>query len=178
MERKNVSFVLLLALLLMGADGRAQQRNFQDPGREARTNSSAQVASQSVEILSDTQGTDFGPYLSKQIPKIKANWYKYIPDQARAPQLESGETNIEFKILRDGRIAGMKLVHLNGNSIMDRAAWAGMIASNPFDPLPKDFKGDSLTLRIHFLYNPGRDDKQSLSAPKPADSKEAASVPH
>ena len=37
---------------------------------------------------------------------------------------------------------------------LDRAAWGGITACNPFDPLPQQFKGDYLALRMHFYYNP------------------------
>jgi TonB family protein len=75
------------------------------------------------------------------VRKIKTNWYNYIPEEARPPQLNSGETTIEFAILKDGRVAGMEIVQPAGSVAMDRAAWGGLVASNPFDPLPKEFKG-------------------------------------
>jgi len=61
---------------------------------------------------------------------------------------------------------------------MDRAAWGGITASSPFDPLPKEFKGDYLKLRMHFMYNPPKEVNKGQSAPNPTDSMEAATTPH
>jgi hypothetical protein len=36
---------------------------------------------------------------------------------------------------------------------MDNAAMGAIHASNPFEPLPKEFHGPYLKLRIIFLYN-------------------------
>ena len=37
---------------------------------------------------------------------------------------------------------------------LDRAAWGGITASNPFPPLPSNFGGPYLALRFRFYYNP------------------------
>ena len=37
---------------------------------------------------------------------------------------------------------------------MGRAAYGGVVASAPFLPLPDEYTGQALVLRIHFLYNP------------------------
>jgi TonB family protein len=107
-----------------------------------------------VEVLSDTQGVDFGPYLSKIVQAIRKNWYALIPPQARPPELKSGNVSIEFAILRDGHVAAMKLTHPSGDTGLDRAAWGGITASVPFAPLPEQFRGPYLALRFRFQYNP------------------------
>jgi hypothetical protein len=38
-----------------------------------------------VDILSDTQGVDFGPYLRRILSDIKRNWEPLIPEEARPP---------------------------------------------------------------------------------------------
>jgi hypothetical protein len=43
---------------------------------------------------------------------------------------------------------------------LDRAAWGGIVGSNPFQPLPKEFPGQYLGLRIYFYYNPDKADLQ------------------
>ena len=169
-------FALTLVLPLVGVALWAQQAGVQSPTQPAPKNSPSLDANKSVEILSDTRGVDFGPYLLEALSKIKENWYKYIPAQVRSPQFESGKTTIELKILPDGRLAGVKLVDLNGNSLMDQAAWAAMAASIPFDPLPTAFRGPFLALRIHFLYNPGKEEKIQY-VPDTGDSRETAPSP-
>lgn len=113
-----------------------------------------------VEVLTDTQGVDFGPYLTRVLDRIRMNWYVLIPEAARAPLLKRGKVSIEFVILPNGNIAGLKLDEPSGDASLDRAAWGGITASNPFAPLPNEFHGPYLGLRIHFFYNPAKGDMQ------------------
>jgi len=57
---------------------------------------------------------------------------------------------------KDGKVAGMKLTDSSGDVALDRAAWGGITASNPFPPLPSDFGGQYLALRFRFYYNPDK----------------------
>ena len=113
-----------------------------------------------LEVLSDTQGVDFGPYLSRVLQAVRMNWYNLIPEEARPPLLKKGKVSIEFVILKDGKVAGMKIVGPSGDVPLDRAAWGGITASVPFAPLPNEFHGPYLALRFHFYYNPGKGDLQ------------------
>jgi TonB family protein len=110
-----------------------------------------------LEILSDTEGVDFGPYLQRVLHDVKQNWYNAIPESA---QMKHGNLIIEFAITKDGRVAGMKLVATSGDIPLDRAAWAGITASDPFPALPSDFGGPYLALRFRFFYNPTKDEMQ------------------
>ncbi|MGH9522299.1 MAG: TonB family protein [Terriglobales bacterium] len=109
-----------------------------------------------ADILSDTMGVDFGPYLQRVIHTVKLNWYTLIPEAARAPLLKRGKVSIEFAILKDGSVAGLRIVGPSGDISLDRAAYGGITASNPFQPLPTEFKGQYLALRFHFYYNPAK----------------------
>jgi len=113
-----------------------------------------------LEVLSDTMGVDFGPYLARVLHDVKMNWYNLIPESARAPIMKKGNVGIEFAILKDGSVAGMKLVYSSGDVALDRGAWGGITASNPFPPLPNEFGGQYLALRFKFLYNPDKSDLQ------------------
>jgi TonB family protein len=128
-----------------------------DYGLGARSGAKVQG---NMEILSDTQGVDFGPYLQRVLHDVRQNWYNIIPEAARPPLLERGKVSIEFAILKDGRVAGMKLIAPSGDVALDRAAWGGITASNPFPPLPSQFGGTYLALRFHFFYNPDKNDLQ------------------
>ena len=115
-----------------------------------------------LDVLSDTMGVDFGPYLARVLHDVKQNWYDLIPESARPPIMKKGKVAIEFAILKDGSIAGMRLEQggSSGDPALDRAAWGGITASNPFPPLPQEFGGQYLALRFHFFYNPDRSDLQ------------------
>jgi TonB family protein len=111
-----------------------------------------------LEVLTDTQGVDFGPYLSRVLQAVRMNWYNLIPEEARPPLLKKGKVSIEFAIMKDGKVAGMVLRGPSGDVALDRAAWGGITASVPFAPLPNEFHGPYLALRFHFYYNPGKGD--------------------
>jgi TonB family protein len=106
-----------------------------------------------LDVLSDTMGVNFGPYLARVLHDVKRNWYNLIPEAARAPLMKKGKVSIEFAILKDGRVAGMQLAGSSGDVALDRAAWGGITGSNPFPPLPSEFGGQYLALRFHFYYN-------------------------
>ena len=107
-----------------------------------------------MEILSDTQGIDFGPYLAQVLQILKRNWYALIPETAEDPWYKKGKVSIQFAIMKNGQVQGMNLVAGSGDNALDRAAWGGITGSSPFPPLPKEYGSDALVLRIHFFYNP------------------------
>jgi len=45
------------------------------------------------------------------------------------------------------------IVSQSGTEALDRAAVAGISASNPFPPLPTEFKGNEIRLQFNFAYN-------------------------
>jgi TonB family protein len=108
-----------------------------------------------LDILSDTQGVDFGPYLQRILEDVRQNWYRLIPESA---EMKKGKLAIEFAIAKDGSIADMRLVATSGDAALDRAAWGGIFSSNPFPPLPSEFTGPYLALRFRFYYNPDKSD--------------------
>jgi TonB family protein len=113
-----------------------------------------------LEVLTDTMGVDFGPYLQRVLHDVRQNWYNLIPESAKAPIMKKGKLTIEFAILKNGTVAGMQLVATSGDVALDRGAWGGITASNPFPPLPNEFGGQYLGLRFTFFYNPDRTDLQ------------------
>lgn len=110
-----------------------------------------------LDILSDTQGVDFGPYLQRILQDVRENWYHLIPESA---EMKKGKLAIEFAITKDGKVADMRLVASSGDTALDRPAWGSITASNPFPPLPSDFTGPYLALRFRFYYNPDKADLQ------------------
>ncbi|MGA8150221.1 MAG: TonB family protein [Terriglobales bacterium] len=130
-----------------------------------------------LQVLSDTEGVDFGPYLERVLHDVKQNWYLLIPDSARAPVMKKGKVGIEFAILKDGHVGGMKLVSSSGDVAFDRAAYGGIANSNPFPPLPMEFHGQYLAVRFGFLYNPDKGDLAGPSAPVGASAPAGTSSP-
>jgi TonB family protein len=111
-----------------------------------------------LEVLSDTMGVDFGPYLQRVLHDVRQNWYNLIPEVARAPLMKKGKVSLEFAITKDGKVAGLQYVSSSGDVALDRAAYGGITASDPFPPLPSEFRGKYLELRFNFFYNPDASD--------------------
>jgi len=106
----------------------------------------------SAEILSDTMGVDFGPYMQRVIAATYRSWTPLIPESARPPLNKEGKVGIEFIIAKDGSPKQMVLKFPSGDVSLDRAAW-GAITGASYPPLPKEFKGPYLALRFGFYYN-------------------------
>lgn len=105
------------------------------------------------DILSDQQGVNFQPYMARIIRLIYAQWIPLLPEEARPPLNKRGSTQVRFTINPDGTIAAM---HLDGSShdeALDKAAWGSITGVGQFPPLPKQFHGPNLELRIHYLVN-------------------------
>jgi len=133
--------------------GAGQAGDYGSPGR------SGAKALDQAEILTDTMGVDFGPYLTQIVLIVKRNWYNLMPESVYPPILKQGKLALEFVILKDGKVSGMAIRTSSGDVPLDRAAWASITASTPFPPLPKEFPGQILGLRFYYFYNikPGED---------------------
>jgi TonB family protein len=110
-----------------------------------------------LEILSDTTGWNYAPYIERVVQEVREHWYEVIPESA---EMKKGKLAIEFAITRDGSVANMHVVTTSGDVALDRAAWGGISGSNPFSPLPSEFRGPYLALRFRFYYNPDKADLQ------------------
>jgi outer membrane biosynthesis protein TonB len=105
------------------------------------------------QILSDTQGVDFNPYLNKIMREIYETWLPLIPEEARPPLNKQGETQIRFIINPDGTIGGMALEDSTHDDAINHACWGSITGVNQFPPLPKQFHGPNLELRIRYFTN-------------------------
>ena len=108
---------------------------------------------QGVDILSDTQGVNFQPYLQRILREIYEQWIPLIPEEAQPPLRKQGGTLIRFTINADGTIAAMNLDGSTHDDALNRAAWGSITGVGQFPPLPKEFHGPNLELRIHYLVN-------------------------
>ena len=102
------------------------------------------------EILSDTMGVDFGPYLEIIKREVKRNWIPLIPESV---MFKKGVVALQFSIMKNGQVAGLQYVNGSGDVSLDRAAYGSITASDPFPPLPTEFTGPNLTLRFTYFYN-------------------------
>jgi len=107
-----------------------------------------------LQLLSDASGFDFKPYLMQVLASVRRNWMSVIPESARMGR--KGQVLIQFIIDRHGSVPKLVIATSSGTEAFDRAAVAGVSASNPFPPLPAEFKGDQIRLQLAFSYNAAR----------------------
>ncbi|MGA2851410.1 MAG: energy transducer TonB [Terracidiphilus sp.] len=121
--------------------------------KQASDKGGAVVGSGGVELLSDTEGVDFGPYLREWSRITQAKWEPLVPDEVKPPTSKSGTVVLRFKILPDGHLmdGGMVLDGRSGDVAMDRAAWKA-VADSKFPALPEGFHGPYMELRAKFVY--------------------------
>jgi len=104
-----------------------------------------------LELLSDPMGVDFRPYLTMILASVRRNWFAVMPESAKLGR--RGRVVIQFSVARNGSVPKLVIVTQSGTDALDRAAVAGVSASNPFPPLPTEFKGDQIRLQFNFQYN-------------------------
>jgi TonB family protein len=109
------------------------------------------VPASNVQLLSDPMGVDFTPYLRTILLTIRRNWQAVMPESVRLGR--RGKVVIQFSINKGGDVGKLVYEQQSGADALDRAAVAGISASNPFPPLPSEFKGGRVVLRLNFAYN-------------------------
>jgi TonB family protein len=107
-----------------------------------------------ADILSDTQGADFGPYMRQALQSIRRLWLSSESVKATSADKSQTETIIRFTISPEGKISAMQLVQSAHQIEIDRAAWGSITGVGEFPPLPKEFNGPNLVLSIGFRVNP------------------------
>jgi len=107
-----------------------------------------------LQLLSDANGFDFKPYLLQVLASVRRNWMAVIPQSASMGR--RGQVLIQFIIDRRGGVPKLVIASSSGTEAYDRAAVAGVSASNPFPPLPPEFKGEQIRLQLAFNYNAPR----------------------
>jgi TonB family protein len=109
------------------------------------------TALRQMQLLSDPLGVDFKPYLLQVLARVRRNWMAIVPDSARMGR--RGLVLIQFSIDRSGGVPKLVIASTSGITAFDRAAVAGISASNPFPPLPAAYQGDQIRLQMAFSYN-------------------------
>lgn len=104
-----------------------------------------------LELLSDPGGVDFKPYLIRILATVKRNWQAVIPETARLGR--QGRVQVQFIIDRNGYVPKLVIPVGSGTESLDRAAVAGISASQPFPSFPPEFQGSQLRLQFTFTYN-------------------------
>jgi TonB family protein len=107
-----------------------------------------------LQLLSDPMGADFGPYLLQILQTVRRNWFAVMPESAKLGR--RGTVLVQFAIAKDGSVTKVVFATNSGVESLDRAAVASISMSNPFPPLPAEFRGNMVRLQFTFAYNNAR----------------------
>ncbi len=151
MPNTSVSEAMRVASQGRGSGGNQAVADFSVPSPAGGASSRGAQQRGAVELLSDPNGVDFKPYLIQVLASVKRNWFAVMPQSARFGR--RGQVQIQFAIRRDGGVPKLVIASSSGADHLDRAAVAGVSASNPFPPLPREFQGEEVRLQFTFSYN-------------------------
>ena len=145
----------ILAAVVVGAMVCGTSLMAQAPGDSAHVAQGAPsaVLKSGAAILWDTMGVDFSAYTRRLRADIQRNWDSLIPAEVQPPLNKKGIVGLRFAIVPDGSIGSIKLETPSGDLELDRAAWYAVTSEGKFPPLPKEFHGPLLELRIGFFYS-------------------------
>jgi len=111
------------------------------------------TAGAGIQMLTDNEGVDFHDYFNRIYWIVYHNWMAVMPPSVSLG--EQGKLALHVKIMRDGSVPDMEpvLIYTSGKEPLDRAAIASIRSSNPFPPLPPQFKGPYIEIIYSYYYN-------------------------
>jgi TonB family protein len=160
----RIGFAVLLSCSIFStaqnSTGSTDQ-NVSPPPRNRPTVKPAQthpISQGPIDVLTDTRGVNFGPYLTQLLKSVREHWSRVIPESARAPIMKKGTVLIAFRIMKNGAIADLHYAQSSGDAALDGASRQGVASAAPFQPLPREFPCQYVALQFHFYYNPEKGD--------------------
>jgi TonB family protein len=84
-------------------------------------------------------------YLSQMSDMIKRNWSQN--------QGASGQVQVKFTILTDGRLTNVVVEKSSNNSLLDLESQRAILKTEQLPPLPKEFTESTLTVHLIFEYH-------------------------
>jgi len=160
--------VLVLALTL--AAGAAGQ-NAGSPAKGAPgPNAAPDAGSLTVEFANQIPPVDrqnLQSYRAGVESRTKGEWLRRLPAIAKPPQSPQGAVGITCWVHTDGRVTGMMLEQPSGKVVLDRAAWAAIVSSSPYDAFPYGIAVDQVKMRFTFTYNGGTGNGETPGTNRP-----------
>ena len=126
------------------------------PQQKAQINNLQTRALEQGGLQLSTYAWDFAPYLAYLKQHIGGHVF---PPRAFDMGLLEGNTQVRFRIWRDGRLEGPEMIEFEGSPMLRDTSVKAVELSAPFKPLPSDFPDDYLEIVGTFEYlilRPGR----------------------
>ena len=102
------------------------------------------------EIQFDTKGVEFGPWVRRFVAQVKRNWLPMIPYSA---MMNRGHVVMTFNVHKDGSITDLSVAGPSAFDAFNTAAYGALKASNPTEPLPREYPTDAAFFTVTFFYN-------------------------
>jgi TonB family protein len=115
---------------------------------ESFNNRSGQTQEFGPAIQFDTKGVEFGPWIRRFVSQVRRNWF--VPYAAMSMR---GRVVITFNVHRSGAITDVTVVRPSEIDSFNTAAVNALLASNPTEPLPKEYPDDKAFFTVTFFYN-------------------------
>jgi len=126
----------------------ATTRSVERAMRERRDASQIEIAGHQMgPLFFDPEGADFTRWINHFKSEVYRNWI--IPEPARLGM--RGQVGIEFTVERGGKISRLTQLASAGMTALDRAA-SNALQGSDLLPLPQDYPGASVTMRVTFVY--------------------------
>jgi TonB family protein len=112
---------------------------------DSARNAQRATAAAAIEMRTDTEGVDFGPFMQSVYRSVKREWFAAMP-----PSVEKGDkgiVSIQFRVQQDGKVPGdsLKVVSSSGKKEFNDAGLNAIRNVAPFDHLPSKFSQPSLS---------------------------------
>ena len=99
-------------------------------------------------LFFDPQGADFTAWVNHFKSEVYRNW---IVPQSVVMGMK-GRVDLEFRVARDGRLVGLRLVAYSGTTALVRSAENALIGSRLL-PLPKAYGPEEVAMSVSFFFN-------------------------
>lgn len=102
-----------------------------------------------TEQAQDAKQIEYKSYLEQVKKKVVRAW-KY-PEQASRNR-DEGKVDVEFTVLKDGRLKNVRILLSSGYFSLDREAIRSVRAASPFTPIPERTGLEEISIRFTFNY--------------------------
>jgi TonB family protein len=104
-----------------------------------------------ADILTDTQGVNFGAYINQVIQTLSNASH---PQKTLTVFDDRPTAQLSFIIAADGKVTSLHLDQSSNYPVLDRAAWGAISRLTSLSPLPKEFTGGSIKIRVEYCDKP------------------------
>ena len=157
MKGKHLGVLVLGLVLMAGGVMRGRAQNPPAKGAQS-TDAAPEPATLTVEVINRIPPMDranLKAYWTAVEAHTKGRWIEGLPAAAKPPLSTPGEVKIDCWVHTDGRVTNMVLEEPSGNVTLDRAAWAAITGSVPYDSFPYGIAVAQVRVRFTFVYNGG-----------------------